>query len=76
MILDAHTHILPNIDDGAASPDEALLMMHAASKDCDAVFLTPHFYPHERSLEDFLHKRTRAAQVIISHPLQIGRAHV
>jgi protein-tyrosine phosphatase len=72
MILDAHTHILPNIDDGAASTDEALTMMQATSNDCDMFFLTPHFYPHERSLEDFLHKRNRSVDVMRPHLLTAG----
>jgi protein-tyrosine phosphatase len=66
MILDAHTHILPQIDDGAASPEESLLMTQAVSCDCDVVFLTPHFYPHEQSLDDFLLKRAHAEKLFSS----------
>lgn len=42
-MIDIHTHILPMIDDGAKSVEEALDMLIEAYKDgTDAVVLTPH----------------------------------
>ena len=54
-MFDIHSHILPNIDDGAHDLIESLylleLMKAQGITDCIA---TPHFYPQEDNLEDFL----------------------
>lgn len=43
-MIDIHSHILPMIDDGAGSVEEALDMLVMAYEDgSDAVFLTPHY---------------------------------
>lgn len=42
-MIDLHTHILPGIDDGAASLPEAVAMAAAASRDgCTIMLATPH----------------------------------
>ncbi len=42
-MIDIHTHVLPEIDDGASSLDEAVSMCRAAATDgCTAVVATPH----------------------------------
>lgn len=62
MLTDYHCHVLPDIDDGAETPEISekmldLMKMQGVGK----VILTPHFYPHrERSVEDFLNKRAEA----------------
>ena len=44
-MTDLHTHILPGIDDGAKSIEEALALLRAqANQGVDTVALTPHFY--------------------------------
>ncbi|HWP50597.1 MAG TPA: CpsB/CapC family capsule biosynthesis tyrosine phosphatase [Clostridia bacterium] len=61
MILDLHTHILPGIDDGAKSVEvSAEMLAEIARQQSEPVVLTPHFYPYECSLDDFLKKRTAA----------------
>ncbi len=47
MLTDIHTHIVPNVDDGARSTEEslALLNMLAAQGVCSLI-ATPHFYAH------------------------------
>ena len=60
-MIDLHCHILPGIDDGAKSANEAKLMLamqHAS--DVESVCLTPHFYPEDKSIETFLAERNRA----------------
>ncbi len=43
-ILDVHTHILPGIDDGAATPEESLEMLkNAIASDVTGLVATPHF---------------------------------
>ena len=60
-MIDLHCHILPGIDDGAKDLNESLMMLSMLnSSGTDGVFLTPHFYPEEKSIETFLAERTRA----------------
>jgi protein-tyrosine phosphatase len=43
MIVDLHSHLVPGVDDGAASTDEALLALGAlAGEGVEAVVTTPH----------------------------------
>ena len=55
MLFDIHSHILPATDDGAEDIIESLhlleMMQSQGITDCIA---TPHFYPSEDNLEDFL----------------------
>ena len=50
-MIDIHAHILPGIDDGATSLDEAVAMARAAADaGCEAIFATPHQrHPHWRN---------------------------
>ena len=60
-MIDFHSHILPGIDDGSASPEESeALLASLAGQGVDVVALTPHFYPQENSLDVFLEERDRA----------------
>lgn len=45
-MIDIHTHILPGVDDGAGSGEEARRMMeHAAEDGIIGIIVTPHYYP-------------------------------
>lgn len=60
-MIDLHTHILPNIDDGAGSLEEALRMTkELKQQNITAAVCTPHFYPTKQSLQDFIDKRSAA----------------
>ena len=66
---DIHSHILPEIDDGAADIDISLLLIEAL--ECQGVThlaFTPHFYTQyeefDRRLEEFLQKREHAFKKI------------
>jgi len=60
-MTDLHTHILPGMDDGAQSVDEAVKMLHMeAEQGIDTVALTPHFYRHSESVTEFLARRDAA----------------
>ena len=51
-MVDVHCHILPDVDDGAASFEEALVMARlAAESGVQAIAATPHFYGNRESLE-------------------------
>jgi len=64
-ITDCHTHILPSIDDGPSDADvsrqmiDSLLLQGAA-----AAILTPHFYPHETNINDFLFLRNESYKIL------------
>lgn len=60
--IDIHSHVLPGMDDGSSSVEESLAML-AASKDqgIDVMAATPHFYPEETTVENFLRCRAEAA---------------
>jgi protein-tyrosine phosphatase len=52
-MIDLHCHILPGIDDGASSLEEALAMAEFYVRDgITHVVATPHCYPHRRLLRD------------------------
>lgn len=52
MLVDIHCHILPELDDGASSPDEAIAMAHmAVASGVTAIVATPHFPGRYSSLE-------------------------
>lgn len=60
-MIDFHSHILPQIDDGSQSMDESLAMLQLLTEQgVDLVAATPHFYPERRTLDRFLEKREEA----------------
>lgn len=60
-MLDLHTHILPHMDDGAGSGDEAAALIHALmDQGITTAVLTPHYYPFKESLSAFLERRMRS----------------
>ena len=61
-MIDFHSHILPGIDDGAGSVEEALLMLRKAYDDgIDTVVSTSHIYIEQESdIDDFLYARNKA----------------
>jgi len=66
-MTDAHTHILPGIDDGAADVDKSLAMLRIQRQQgVDTVLLTPHFYREEESIEGFLTRRQAAYDALMA----------
>lgn len=60
-MTDLHTHILPGMDDGAQSVEEAVEMLRLqVQQGVDTVALTPHFYPERENIADFLARRESA----------------
>ncbi|MBQ7246685.1 MAG: hypothetical protein IJS22_01145 [Lachnospiraceae bacterium] len=60
-MLDIHTHILPQMDDGSRSVEESLLMLRSLrAQGVDTVALTSHFYAEDESPERFLARRAQA----------------
>lgn len=60
-MIDWHTHILPNMDDGSRDTEESIALLRMqASQGIDTVVATPHFYANDGSVESFLDRRRRA----------------
>lgn len=59
--LDIHAHILPAVDDGAKDMETAVaLLQMLKTQGVTDVIATPHFYPNEENLEDFVTRATKA----------------
>lgn len=57
-LVDIHTHVLPEVDDGAASMHMALDMLtRAESEGVQALVVTPHVRSHDEIERDELHAR-------------------
>lgn len=65
-MIDFHTHIIPNIDDGSDSVETSLAMLKALEKeDVSIVCLTPHFYAKkEKTIDDFIEKRNKQFELL------------
>ena len=57
-MIDWHSHVLPNMDDGSSSPEESVVMLKMLSdQNVDYVIATPHFIANDESVEVFLQRR-------------------
>ncbi len=62
-MIDFHTHILPETDDGSKNIEESLAMLKMeAAQGVSRVIATPHFYAQHDSPEKFLKRRNAAFQ--------------
>ncbi|MDF2544873.1 MAG: hypothetical protein K0S47_4591 [Herbinix sp.] len=71
-MIDLHTHILPNIDDGASDIEISLQMTEALyTQNIMKAVCTPHFDPSSTSLEDFIKRRTSALSRMSGSRIQL-----
>lgn len=64
-MIDFHTHILPNMDDGAKDVSTSLELLNSLEKqNVKLVYLTSHFYPRRESIEDFLQRRSESFKLL------------
>ena len=62
-MIDWHSHVLPQIDDGSRSIEESIALLEMLSgQGVDTVIATPHFYANDESLEHFLERRRESYQ--------------
>lgn len=62
-MVDFHSHILPEVDDGSRSVEESLQMLRMMQEQgVRQVVATPHFYANHDNPERFLKRRTKALQ--------------
>lgn len=60
-MIDLHTHILPNIDDGSGSVEESLALLAALkAQGVNEVVFTPHYYGVRHGVKSFLDRRREA----------------
>ena len=60
-MIDFHSHILPNVDDGPDSLSESLTMLHRSFRQgVDLIVATSHFYASEEYPRDFIRRRNQA----------------
>jgi len=76
-MIDFHSHILPNIDDGSRDVNESLeLLRLSANQGIDTLVATPHFYVERDTVESFLIKRQKAYDTLIEHIKEEDLPHV
>lgn len=64
-VIDMHSHILPEMDDGSASLEESLgLLALEAEQGIHRLVATPHFYAHHDSPDRFLKRREKAWETL------------
>ena len=65
-MIDFHTHILPNVDDGSKSVDESLMMLRSLQQQgVRMIMATPHFYANNESVDKFIERRDAAYRRLI-----------
>lgn len=66
MLTDFHSHILPEMDDGASDVEESLkLLSMLKASGAERVVLTSHFYRHDENIENFLSRREKSYQKLL-----------
>lgn len=71
--IDFHTHILPQMDDGAANLQiSAMMLNQLKQQNVNTVVLTPHFYTNRESQQEFLNRRAAAFRELIPAAEQLG----
>lgn len=64
-MIDFHTHILPNMDDGPKSVETSLELLNLLEKqDVKLVCLTSHFYANKESIDEFITRRNEAFKLL------------
>lgn len=71
-MIDFHSHILPEIDDGSASVEMSRDMLRMEQEQgVNAVIATPHFYPLLDTPENFLQRRQAAVEALGETPIPV-----
>lgn len=62
-VIDFHSHILPLVDHGSDSLETSLSQLALMKKvGTDIAVATPHFYPHENTVDEFLARREKGVE--------------
>lgn len=76
-VIDLHTHVLPQIDDGSESVETSARMLQLmVQHGVDVVCATPHFYGEKMDVETFLERREaswqKLQQTVKSMPVSVA----
>ena len=64
-MIDFHSHILPEIDDGAQSVEESIAMLKMLKEQgVNTVALSPHYIAMDESPADFLERRAKSYEIL------------
>lgn len=67
-MIDWHSHILPQMDDGSRNTEESIALLRLLlEQGIKTVIATPHFYADTESVESFLQRRTAALENVSRH---------
>lgn len=73
-MIDFHTHIIPQIDDGAKNAKMAIEMLDMlSSQGVDTVCLSPHFYAGSVSADNFLAQREEKVKILLDEAKLQGK---
>lgn len=76
-MIDIHTHILPELDDGSGSVDESIEMLGMLSyQGVGTVVATPHFYIDEMEPEQFFELRIESAEKLKNSLTDVPRPQI
>lgn len=65
-LTDLHTHILPQVDDGAKDLEMSCAMLRRQKESgVDRVMLTPHFYPLREEFDEFILRRQQSFELLM-----------
>lgn len=71
-MIDFHSHILPNVDDGSKSAEQSLQMLKASlQQGITHMVATPHFYADRMEPECFLQKRQSAYEALLNQGTEL-----
>ena len=75
--FDMHTHILHGVDDGAGNIEDSLTLISRLKRaGVTDICLTPHYYTHRESLDDFVKRRDDAFLELSSYISDDVRLHL
>ncbi len=81
-MIDFHSHILPNVDDGSKDVEESIDLLNMLSRqNVETVIATPHFLANHEPIDRFLQRRSESVQQLLpelkdGHPKIICGAEV
>lgn len=66
-LIDLHSHLLPQLDDGSDSVEMSLAMLQReAEQGVKTVCATPHYYPKHHSIANFCERRAAALEKLMA----------
>lgn len=64
-MIDFHTHILPNIDDGPSNVEDSIQMLNLLkNQGLTNIVLTPHYYCLKESIDSFVTQRNKSFEAL------------